>query len=469
MQQAAAMAKTIYPGTSIESSTNDGAGTLGCFVKTKDGSFALLTSSHVVITGFVIPQNLSIYTPVYQTSSCFSHGDVIATLQFDPNQIDTNGKYFGGFTSSTKSTTDCALALINSGVPFDNTCQLTSGTVAINGAEPNVTKLLGSSLLVARQGPAQDHYVRIISTNHPGQAIWGTVMWTTTTQGVDGGDQITLGGQTVTPIQTRAITDGKDGVVGAVTNVNQFFVLPRPPDPNHAADYTTLYNQTWLNDVIGGDSGAIVLNSLNQVVGLVARAQPFSKSMIGPADQSAIEYQNVKSFAVCNPIRDVIARLSITIPNAPFAGTGAFTPQASRGHTISFAHDPAAVALAAGANELRAALRARRHGKLVLGLIARHRVELQRMFRLVRAIAATWRNLDGPAWAHHVARSLREPAHVIPDVINGVTRDRLVDGLLPLVAAHASPALHRDLARHGAWARNALLYLPTTRASIGAM
>jgi hypothetical protein len=69
----------------------------------------------------------------------------------------------------------------------------------------------------------------------------------------------------------------------------------------------------------------------------------------------------------------------------------------------------------------------------------------------VRAISASWRDLQGPAFAHHFVQSAADPKHRIPDNINGVTRARFLGTIMPLLARHASPDLQRDLTLHRDW------------------
>jgi hypothetical protein len=202
----------------------------------------------------------------------------------------------------------------------------------------------------------------------------------------------------------------------------------------------------------------------------VVREQPFTlTSLTKPKDRAAIEYQNVTSLAVCTPIRDIIDQLKITIPGKPFTGTGTYVTPGSAGEAVPLFDDPQLAAQRRAMTELRNALLEHRRGRLLVGKVNQHRRELRQMFVRVRAVAAAWQSLGGPAWYLHCARSLREPAHRIPTSINGVTRERMADVIVPLVATHASPALRNDILQYGGWARTTLLHVPTMRAVIAAV
>jgi hypothetical protein len=96
-------------------------------------------------------------------------------------------------------------------------------------------------------------------------------------------------------------------------------------------------------------------------------------------------------------------------------------------------------------------------GRLLLGLVGRHRVEAQRLLRGVAPVTAAWRALGGPAYYNHCLRSVERSGHRIPMNINGVSRERLCDGLLPLLQRYGSDALRRDLDRYTALLRDDLL------------
>jgi hypothetical protein len=110
---------------------------------------------------------------------------------------------------------------------------------------------------------------------------------------------------------------------------------------------------------------------------------------------------------------------------------------------------------------LREGLRATRRGRLLLGKVGQHRREVRRLLTTVRAISAAWHELGGAAFYQHAVRSAQDPAHMIPMSINGVTRERLIDVLLPLFARHGSPELRRDIERYRSWGVDMALSVTT--------
>jgi hypothetical protein len=161
----------------------------------------------------------------------------------------------------------------------------------------------------------------------------------------------------------------------------------------------------------------------------------------------------VKSLAVATPIGRVLEHLKITIPKKS-SGWSDTAPASDTRRVFALAgyrrrRD--------GVERLTDRLRRSTRGRLLLGKIAQHRGEIGELLTKVRPIAATWRDLQGPRFLHHCIRSVEHPGHRVPDAINGVTRRRLADAILPLFEEYAGPALRRDLQRYGPALVEALL------------
>jgi hypothetical protein len=493
---AAAKAPTVYTaGMPIESKISGSLltvgsseqGSLGCFARDSAGKPVLLTNSHVMFPHFLALSHLGIYQPDY--SSCCSSGDKIATPVFDPAQVK-DGKFKGGFKMINlmggvvpapnprgwtkqkivhSSETDCAIARLDPRVQFSNVLRVPADQVpgsakpgstvdiAINGSNDDVLSVLGPK---AGTTPAPDQYVRVFTPRGGGRLIFGTITWTP--HSVADSDSMVVDGTRQTPIFRDAFVIGSpedEERAGSVPSINQFVILPRPKPIPGETDYTKFYKPNQDLSFDFGDSGSVVIDHLGRVIAQIIGGFPFIPDLFvkKESDRSRIEFTEVRNVGIASPIRGIIEQLTITIPPAGFSGT---VPAAAARARVFVPGVPENSRLESDreiVQRLRERLRLTRRGTLVLGKIAQHRREVRQLLERVRAIGAVWRDLQGPGFYHHCVQSARDDQHVIPTSINSITRDRLIDGLLPLLLRHASPALRRDLTRYQAWAREVFL------------
>lgn len=454
------------------------SGALGCFAKDASGKPVLLTNSHVLFPHFLALSHLGVYQPDY--SSCCSGGDKIATAVFDATQIK-DGKYKGGFKqklgsgvipapndkgfTKTKSVlscseTDCAIARLDPGVRFRNVLKTPSGEIAIDGSNDDVLSVLGPA---AGTAPAPDQYVRVFTPRGGGRLIYGTLAWRPTS---DPQDSVVVNGVRLTPIYDDGFVIGSpedQETAGSLPPINQFVILPRPKPIPGESDYRKFYRQNEDLSFDFGDSGSVVIDHRGRVIAQMVGGFPFNPNQFVPkrSDRVLIEYTAIRNVGIASPIRAVIEQLNISIPAGGFAGTVPATVTHARVLVPGFRAASHLDADRAIAERLRHGLRQSRRGKLLLGKIALHRAEVRGLLVRVRAISSAWRDLQGAAFYNHCVLSARDPAHVVPDSVNGIGRDRLVDALIPLVLRHASAPLARDLTRYGTWMREAMLCVST--------
>ena len=191
---------------------------------------------------------------------------------------------------------------------------------------------------------------------------------------------------------------------------NQIEIKPDPGVPRFALE---------------GDSGSVVVNDQNVVVGLL-----FS---IDDATQT-LGYANL--------ITNVTAAMNITIIKSGTAGTIPLGGEAS----------PAALAEAdanaAPMEELREALRQMEKGRAMLALFDRHGHEINTLINTNRPVKVAWHRYQGPAFTGHLIKSAREPEHQIPPEIGSVTPANLVLRMSVVLQDHGSAALSAAVAEH---------------------
>jgi hypothetical protein len=480
-----ATAKTVKvytAGMEIESNgpsvdVKKSEGSLGCYALLA-GKPALLTCSHVMFPAFVALPQIGIFQPDY--SSCCSGGDKIGTPVYDAKDIK-EGKYKGGFKTllgdvqvpapndkgyttaknQVCSETDCAIARLdlNPFTRFRNVWNTPEGEIPITGENSDVLSILFPK---AGTAPAPEHYVRVFSPRL-NKLIYGTLLWMKTSEIT--ADSTIIDGQRFTPLFPFGISESPSGdeAAGTLPSINQFLILPRPKAISGVSDYTKYYAQA--NNALSfdqGDSGSVVIDSQGKVIAQVVRKLPFKPEQFvaKPEERKLIEFTSVGNIAVASPIRGILSQLNITIPasmdvSGPTAGT------AVRILVPGFDGDAGREAQQLAVERLREGLRASRRGKLLLGKIAQHRTEVRRLLATVRAISSAWHELGAMAFYHHCVRSAREPDHIIPASINGVTRGRLVEVLLPLFTRYGSPRLRRDIERYRSWGGPMMLSIAT--------
>jgi hypothetical protein len=64
-------------------------------------------------------------------------------------------------------------------------------------------------------------------------------------------------------------------------------------------------------------------------------------------------------------------------------------------------------------------------------------------------VAYVWHRNRGPAFFRQARESLRDPRHVIPSVINGCSRTRLLSEIARMLELYGSDELARDVRRYG--------------------
>ncbi|GGU12223.1 hypothetical protein [Streptomyces lateritius] len=455
----------ITAGAKIETQLSQGeGGSLGCFARDRNGRPVLLSCSHVLFPGFSVIDDLGVYSPDY--SSCCSGGDRVGRPLIDMNvkaQHTQSGDWVGGYHDGTwtggfkwdaarqASETDCATAILDPGVRFHNVWQVKTGntvtSIPIKGAVTSGFGIgKGPSLGTL---PSREQYVRVYNAVN-GRLKWGTLVGLPSAVSAGDPDGILW-------MDKRG--DASDRRAGILPTFRQFLILPRPT-PVAGESLEDSYRKGEKLSFEQGDSGSVVINYQNFVIGMIIRHWDIRRNL--GTDQTRPEFAHVGFFGVATPIRTVLDHLQIEIP-AVEEGWSGTAPSAGDMIHIFPDRPKSAVELAQrrGVERLREELRTSVRGRLLLGKIRQHRAEMRKLITLVRPVAAAWRVMQGAAFYHHCVQGVRAPGHRVPTVINGVTRAQLVETMLPLLVHHAGPRLRRDLERYGPMVAEALLPVDT--------
>ncbi len=285
------------------------------------------------------------------------------------------------------------------------------------------------------------------------------------------GTIIRINGSGQSALSAGPFQDASDAARDTLPLVNQLVILPRlPPVANETqAEYTARYRLFAASGGLltfsrKGDSGSVVVDNQQggvNIIGLLVREYPAAairddlKCQGKPIPDVLMVVENL---GIVTPIENVLAQMQIAIPGR-LAGTVPAT-RADRSQRLG-----ASPALASGFDRegmeaaierLWARTSERRHGALIAAKFDEHRREVGRLVNTERRISATWIRGQGPAFMHHLLISLRDPAHRVPNVINGATFADLLRHMQPLLAQYGSNRLRRDMRRLGPFAINLL-------------
>jgi hypothetical protein len=171
-----------------------------------------------------------------------------------------------------------------------------------------------------------------------------------------------------------------------------------------------------------GDSGSVVVNDANQVVGLLWSID------------SATE---TRGYA--NIITNVMTAMNIRIIDGGTPGT---IPLGSG----AFAEESALLEVDdAPLREIARVLQQSEKGRRVLELVDRHRREINQLLNDSREVKVAWHRFQGPAFTAHAVKSAREHDHVIPPEIEGITPANLLIRMSVVLQDHGSPSLKADV------------------------
>jgi hypothetical protein len=165
-----------------------------------------------------------------------------------------------------------------------------------------------------------------------------------------------------------------------------------------------------------GDSGSVLVNSQNQVVGLV-----FGVDTANP---------NLAFACHIAPVLDKLKVTLVTTANPhPVADTLLDIPgvvaEGDANHTT----------------RLKERLLGTPAGREIFNLVMAHRLEVVELVNRCRPVTVAWHRSKGPAFLAHVLNNARNPAHVVPREVEGVSRAALIRNMARAIAAHGSPAL----------------------------
>ena len=254
--------------------------------------------------------------------------------------------------------------------------------------------------------------------------------------------------------RTTKLTGGTVAALQATTGVADNLIIVDPnPNPGAAAGEIVFFD-------IEGDSGSALVNSANEVVGLIwARndtGQGFAYEIghvlgrLKTTDGVTVE---VASSANENEVRLVPGATLVPLP-PEMAEQIAGDPEEERVFLGENGRAPLArpwfadlPPSAPTVEQVLADLGASDSGRQLFDLWQLHREELLRLLDTNRRVALAWHRGGGAALTQLVLRMPAHPDRPLPVTLYGEPLTAVVDRLHAVFASHASQALRADLAR----------------------
>ena len=463
---------TFTPGMQLETNKG-GEGAIGCFAHAvgQPSQRLLLSCGHVLFAGAGLVDDFGeakVYSPPSSSSWC--RHTRIAVTRGKPSDgfrhVEMKVTPPGGQPAVvTGFDTDAGIAGVLPNVTFANTVP---GIGAIMGIPASG---LGFGVPAPDALPGPDDYLRFYSP------LDKTVHWGTAAVAVEATAEYLdppLGPVPSPLIPARIGSAVGDEMADARPNLGLFLVIPRPP-PNPqtfqpvGASLQQYYGGSTTPLRFGsgggsGESGSVVLNRHNQVVGLVVRS---GRGNPVPKHQGLLPYRRIGTFATVCQIKPVVEKLGITIPDAPDLHHPWTSPKQSAGAAAAFPSQAEIEALERGIDEVEDELSQSPAGALVLAKIREHGREGRRLVNTVRRVTLAWHRAKGPAYLYHAIESLRDPQHRIPRSIDAVPWRQLLADMAVVLGAHGSDELRADVERYAPFVLDCLSDLTSLRDAPG--
>ncbi len=248
-------------------------------------------------------------------------------------------------------------------------------------------------------------------------------------------------------VQSIATTWNVEG-----TTFNNLVLVKPNPDPTQPAG-TTLYFQEH------GDSGAALVNSASEVVGLMFAAA-FSGGEIGMGAAVPIEAV-INAFSAQEHLAVEVA-VAVTpgvVNTVPGAAMVALPPELaptlSDPEAVGEAREPMRVPIVAGATlvpppaaalaRMQADLDRSERGRALLAFWLKHQRELLALVNENRRVAIVWHRSGGSALFQFLVRMVAEPELRTPRTLNGDSLSVCIERICTGIARFASPTLKADI------------------------
>ncbi|MBI1279614.1 MAG: hypothetical protein GC179_15915 [Anaerolineaceae bacterium] len=179
-----------------------------------------------------------------------------------------------------------------------------------------------------------------------------------------------------------------------------------------------------------GDSGAVLVNPDNEVIGLMWGAY------LNPTD-------SLYGHGVACPIADVIAAMNIRFPVGSIQTSDVLHAIEATPQTLLERADGEALV-----DHLQVRLSQSETGREILQLVQQHGDEIIDLINNNRAVTVTWHRKKGPAFLGAMGRSVKVATYKIPNEIDGVTRQQLFMSMATVLSEQGSSPLKQVIEKY---------------------
>lgn len=205
----------------------------------------------------------------------------------------------------------------------------------------------------------------------------------------------------------------------------------------HYTDQMSIIADDGADFALHGDSGSAILNTNNEVVGIVFAS-------------------NLHERATACPINFVESELNIRIFKGTASGQVYTVPPAATPHTSGpavFSNQVLTGGINISSNTrhlnktYRSILKTAR-GREYEALFRMHMDEVRTLVNTNRRVATVWHRNRGPAFIIHFSKSISQPSYCIPDKVKSVTLQMLFTNMANILKQYGSRRLAEDIDTH---------------------
>ncbi len=228
-------------------------------------------------------------------------------------------------------------------------------------------------------------------------------------------------GDTVRKIgSTSGLTTGTVNSITGPTEEKEDQIFIRPVEAETFTESTN--GKKAFSDL--GDSGSIIINEENNIVGLLWGGDP---------DTLAVD----ETYA-CH-IDDVLEAFR----NAGSEIEIELTPAGRTAHKMKSFAKPKRLDL-----DIRERLLQTEHGKIMVSLFEIHQKEVLNLINHNRNVALVWHRNQGPAFTAHIAKSYKDASYCIPQQVKGISLQELLIKMATVLKENGSHDLKQHIDSH---------------------
>jgi|GEM_PF-796131 len=224
--------------------------------------------------------------------------------------------------------------------------------------------------------------------------------------------------------------------VGQIIDKDASFTIPYKQYNDHPISFvgqlTIFPSPPYTDMILGGDSGSVLINEHNKVVGL---------NFAGTDEK--IRPRPAIILAHASPITPILSALGITILDSTFGSSGD-----KLGIPLSSsANDILAPTLQETLTTLKRQVKTYELGKYFLDVFNNHSSEVLSLIKNNREVMVSWNRYQGPAYMSHIMRSIKR-GKAIPDQIHGISIQNLLLKMTSVLQRNGSKDLINDIEKN---------------------